>query len=108
MGGCFIILVFLLILGAAIWLVELVVRTPALAIAIAVIAVLAFVGWVRSLNTPAARQRREETLRLRDAQRRVERLKAEADKERLHSVMVATGCASKPRRIGCAPRSTRA
>jgi O-antigen ligase len=59
MGGCFIILVFLLILGAAIWLVELVVRTPALAIAIAVIAVLAFVGWVRSLNTPAARQRRE-------------------------------------------------
>ena len=53
MGGCFIILVFLLILGAAIWLVELVVRTPALAIAIAVIAVLAFVGWVRSLNTPA-------------------------------------------------------
>ena len=44
------------------WLVEFVVRTPAAAIAIVVIAVLAFVGWVRSLNTPEAKRSRQETL----------------------------------------------
>lgn len=88
MGGCAAIFVLLLVLGAAIALVEFVVRTPWAVIAILVVALIAFVDWMRGLFTPEAKRRREETLRLHDAEKRVARLKAEAEAERLHSTIV--------------------
>jgi hypothetical protein len=88
MGGCLVILVILIALGAAIRVVEVVSHSTGLTVAASVVLGVAFVGWVRSRNTPARRAARHEAALLAEANRRVARLKAEAQEEKLRSKMV--------------------
>lgn len=91
-AGCAAIIAILVLLGCAIWLVEWIVATPPVAISIAVVAFVSLTIWavrgIRRSTRPEARERRRESVRLLDAQKRVKRLQAEAEAEALHAKLV--------------------